>query len=42
MKMEHTLRANRDGRLTKIFFKEGDQVEGDVELAAITSEEATG
>ncbi|MEW6078545.1 MAG: biotin/lipoyl-containing protein [Thermodesulfobacteriota bacterium] len=39
MKMEHTLRANRDGRLTKIFFKEGDQVEGDVELAAIASEE---
>lgn len=39
MKMEHTLTANSDGRLTKIFYKEGDQVEGDVALAAITPEE---
>ncbi len=38
MKMEHTMTANTDGRLTKIFYKEGDQVEGDVELAAITPE----
>ena len=41
MKMEHTLTANVDGRLTKIFYREGDQVEGDVELAAITPEEET-
>ena len=39
MKMEHTLTANRDGLLTKLFFAEGDQVEGDVELAAITAKE---
>ena len=41
MKMEHTLTANTDGRLTKIFYKEGDQVEGDVELAVITPAEET-
>ncbi len=41
MKMEHTLVAHCDGTLAKIFFNEGDQVEGDVELAAITAEEET-
>ena len=32
MKMEHTLKAPRDGKVGKIFFKEGQLVEGGVEL----------
>jgi biotin carboxyl carrier protein len=41
MKMEHTLTAGMDGRLTKLFYQEGDQVEGEVELAVITPGEET-
>lgn len=40
MKMEHTLVANRDGRVAKLLFSEGDQVEGDVELAVIAADES--
>ncbi len=39
MKMEQTLLAHRDGILTRICFAEGEQVEGDVELAVIKPEE---
>lgn len=35
MKMEHQIKANKDGRLTKIFFKEGEQVKGGVQLVEI-------
>lgn len=32
MKMEHTIFASKDGKIGKIYFKEGDQVSGGVEL----------
>ena len=35
MKMEHTIKATQDGLLKKIFFKEGEQVQGGVLLAEI-------
>lgn len=35
MKMEHTIKAHKDGQLTDIFFKEGEQVLGGVKLAQI-------
>lgn len=35
MKMEHTIKAVQDGTVEKIFFKEGQQVTGGVELVAI-------
>lgn len=35
MKMEHTIKSSKDGLLTKIFFKEGEQVTGGAELCEI-------
>ena len=35
MKMEHAIRATKDGILKKIFFKEGDQVQGGATLCEI-------
>lgn len=35
MKMEHTIRAHKDGVLSKLFFKEGEQVQGKAMLAEI-------
>ena len=35
MKMEHTIKANKDGVIKDIFFKEGDQVQGGVLLCEI-------
>lgn len=35
MKMEHTIRAHKDGTLSKLFFKEGEQVQGKAMLAQI-------
>ncbi len=32
MKMEHTIKAGKDGVIEKLFFKEGDQVQGQTEL----------
>jgi len=32
MKMEHAIKASKDGVIEKIFFKEGEQVKGGVEL----------
>jgi acetyl/propionyl-CoA carboxylase alpha subunit len=32
MKMEHSIVAQRDGRITQIFFREGDYVEGERKL----------
>lgn len=37
MKMEHAIKADKDGTLKKIFFKVGDQVQGGVALAEITA-----
>ena len=37
--MEHTIKAGFDGRVEKIFFNEGDLVEGDVELISLSSDE---
>ena len=39
MKMEHTIKAGFDGKVEKIFFNEGDLVEGDVELISLSSDE---
>lgn len=36
MKMEHSLKAPCDCTVDKFFFKEGELVEGDIELVAIT------
>lgn len=36
MKMEHAIKADKDGVLKKIFFKEGEQVQGGVALAEIS------
>ena len=36
MKMEHTIKAGFDGKVEKIFFNEGDLVEGDVELISLS------
>lgn len=35
MKMEHAIKATKDGSLTDVFFKEGDQVQGGVVLCEI-------
>lgn len=35
MKMEHTIKANKDGVIDEIFYKEGDQVTGGVELVKL-------
>lgn len=35
MKMEHTIKAHKDGQITDIFFHEGEQVLGGVKLAQI-------
>lgn len=35
MKMEHTIKANKDGVIKEIFFSEGDQVQGGVLLCEI-------
>lgn len=35
MKMEHAIKATKDGNLTEVFFKEGDQVQGGVALCEI-------
>ena len=35
MKMEHTLKAPRDGIVKEIRFKEGEQVPGDEELVVL-------
>jgi biotin carboxyl carrier protein len=35
MKMEHTIKADKDGTIKKIHFKEGEQVQGGVLLAEI-------
>jgi biotin carboxyl carrier protein len=35
MKMEHTIKAHKDGMIKEIFFKEGEQVQGGVKLAEI-------
>ena len=42
MKMEHSIRAPRDGVLKSLFVKEGDLVESGVELAEIESPSAGG
>ena len=36
MKMEHAIKADKDGVVQKIFFKEGEQVQGGVVLAEIS------
>jgi biotin carboxyl carrier protein len=36
MKMEHAIRAPRDGTVTRVFFREGDLVEAGVMLAEIS------
>ncbi len=36
MKMEHAIKADKDGVLKKVFFKVGEQVQGGVALAEIT------
>ena len=38
MKMEHAIKAPKDGVVTDIFFKEGEQVQGGVSLCDIDSE----
>ena len=35
MKMEHTVKANRAGRIAQIYFKEGQLVDGGVDLVDI-------
>ncbi len=35
MKMEHTIKASKSGKIEKIHFKEGDQVSGGVELVKL-------
>ena len=35
MKMEHTIKASKEGVVEKIHFKEGDQVQGGVELVKL-------
>ncbi len=37
MKMEHAIRANIDGTISDLFFKEGELVDDDVELLAIAA-----
>ena len=39
MKMEHTIKANVDSVVDKVFFGAGDLVDGDVELISLRSEE---
>lgn len=35
MKMEHSIKANKDGKVAKIFFAEGEQVSGGAQLVEI-------
>lgn len=35
MKMEHTIKASRNGVIEKIYFKEGEQIQGGVELVKL-------
>jgi biotin carboxyl carrier protein len=35
MKMEHSIKATRDGIISQIFYSEGDQVQGGVALCEI-------
>jgi 3-methylcrotonyl-CoA carboxylase alpha subunit len=35
MKMEHTIKASKAGKIEKIYFLEGDQVAGGVELVKL-------
>jgi biotin carboxyl carrier protein len=35
MKMEHTIKANCDGKISKVYFKEGDKIDGDVKLVEL-------
>ncbi|MCT4640817.1 MAG: acetyl-CoA carboxylase biotin carboxyl carrier protein subunit [Bacteriovoracaceae bacterium] len=35
MKMEHAIKADKDGKVSKIFFNEGDQVDGGISLCEI-------
>ena len=35
MKMEHTIKSSKIGKVEKIYFKEGDQVQGGVELVKL-------
>ncbi len=35
MKMEHTIKSSKSGLVEKIYFKEGDQVQGGVELVKL-------
>jgi 3-methylcrotonyl-CoA carboxylase alpha subunit len=35
MKMEHTIKASKAGKIEKIHFKEGEQVAGGVELVKL-------
>lgn len=35
MKMEHTIKSSKSGKIEKIYFKEGDQVAGGVELVKL-------
>jgi len=32
MKMEHAIKASKDGKVIKVFFEEGEQIEGGIEL----------
>ena len=35
MKMEHTIKSSKNGKVEKIYFKEGDQIQGGVELVKL-------
>ena len=37
MKMEHSIRSDKDGKIKKIFFKVGELVQGGVTLAEVES-----
>jgi 3-methylcrotonyl-CoA carboxylase alpha subunit len=39
MKMEHTIRAPKEGTIEAVFFSEGEMVDGGTELLSFTSEE---
>lgn len=40
MKMEHTIKASQDGVVEKVFYQEGDLVEGGVELVHLVKAES--
>jgi len=40
MKMEHSLTAPRDGKVSGLFVKEGEQVEDGMVLLALVAEDA--